>query len=102
MDECPPPRGLSTISGLFQRFFSGQSKDRAVTSPLTSTAASAPTSRKVGRVDITGGTAVAVAAVRLPERRSHEEQQQLELRASNRGEGGASAPPIVRQVRWVA
>ena len=49
---------------------------------------------------ITGGTAVAVAAVPLPERRSHEAQQQLELTPSG-GRGGAPAPSLDRPIRWL-
>jgi hypothetical protein len=50
---------------------------------------------------ITGGTADAVAAVPLPERRDHEAQQQLELVAPSGGRGGAAAPPPVPRIRWL-
>jgi hypothetical protein len=50
---------------------------------------------------ITGGTAVAVAAVPAPEGGSHAESQQLELDTSNNG-GGASAPSPMYQMRWLA
>jgi hypothetical protein len=64
-----------------------------------STAAGAPASRKAGRAESTGGTAVAVPAVARPERRNHEEQQQLELGVS--GEGSAARWRSVRPIRWV-
>ncbi len=70
-------------------------------SPDNKSAAGAPASRTVERANITGGTAVAVAAVPKPERRNHEAQQQLELEPSDEGEGGASAPPVVRSIRWL-
>ena len=68
-------------------------------SPNT-TAAGAPAGPQAGRAETKGGTAAAVAAVRLPERRNHEAQQQLELGAPDEG-GGASAPPVVRSIRWL-
>jgi hypothetical protein len=68
-------------------------------SPKT-TAVGAPASRKAGRAESTGGTAVAVPPVTRPERRNHEAQQQLELGVSGEG-GGASAPRPVRPIRWV-
>jgi hypothetical protein len=64
------------------------------------TAAGAPASRNAGRAETTGGAAGAVTAVRLPERRSHEGKQQLELGPSDE-EGGASAPPFVRSLKWL-
>ena len=91
-------------SRLFQRFFSGPGHDRAVnSSPVNKskkTAAGAPASGKAGSAETTGGTAVAVAAVRLPERRNHEAQQQLELSPSDEG-GGVTASPPVRPIRWL-
>jgi hypothetical protein len=76
--------------------------DSPPTSKSKSIAAGAPAPRQAGGADTTGGTAVAVTAVRLPERRNHEAQQQLELRPpSDGGEGGASAPPVVRLIRWL-
>ena len=91
-------------SRLFQRFFSGRSHDRAVnSSPINKskrTAASAPASGNAGSAATTGGTAVAVTAVRLPERRSHEGKQQLELGPSDE-KGGASAPPAAPRIRWL-
>ena len=45
-------------------------------------------------------TAVAVTAVRLPERRNHEAQQQLDLKSSDE-RGGTSEPPLVRPIRWL-
>jgi hypothetical protein len=63
-------------------------------------AAGAPASRKAGRAETTGGTAVGVTAVPLLERRNHEAQQQLELGASD-GRGGGSAPPLVGPIRWL-
>lgn len=65
-----------------------------------STAAGAPASRKAGRAESTGGTAVAVAAVPGPERRNDEAQQQLELGVSDE-EGGPSAPRSYRPIKWV-
>ena len=75
--------------------------DSPPTSKSKSSAAGAPAPGQAGRAHTTGGTAVAVAAVRLPERRNHEAQQQLELAASDEVEGGASAPPVVRSIRWL-
>ena len=49
----------------------------------------------------TGGTAVAVAAVPLPERRNHEAQQQLELVVPSDGSGGALAPSAPLRIRWL-
>jgi hypothetical protein len=66
---------------------------------LNTTAAGAPAG-PAGRAETKGGTAVAVAAVPLPERRNHEAQQQLELGAPDEG-GGALAPPVVRSIRWL-
>jgi hypothetical protein len=74
--------------------------DSPPTSKSKSSAAGAPAPGQAGRAHTTGGTAVAVAAVRLPERRNHEAQQQLELRPSDE-RGGASAPPAVRPIRWL-
>jgi hypothetical protein len=67
-----------------------------------SSAAGARAARIARSAVTTGGTVVAVAAVPNPGRRSHEEQQQLELGASDEGEGGATAPPVVRNLRWLA
>jgi hypothetical protein len=63
------------------------------------TAAGAPASGTAGSAELTGGAAVAVTAVRLPERRSHEGKQQLDLEPSDE-KGGASAPPV-RSIRWL-
>jgi hypothetical protein len=66
-----------------------------------STAASAPGGHQTGRVTLTGGAAVAAAAVPAPsERRSHAEEQQLELNGSQDW-GGASAPPHFHAMRWL-
>ena len=86
-------RGLTTISGRLQRFFSAPRKDRVVNS--------VPDNSPKSSAAITGGTAVAVAGVPSRERRSHEERQHLELGPSGKGEGGASAPPAVRPIRWL-
>jgi hypothetical protein len=64
------------------------------------TAAGAPAGPLAGRAETKGGTAVAVAAVPLPERRNHEAQQQLELSPSDE-RGGAAAPPLARPIRWL-
>jgi hypothetical protein len=64
------------------------------------TAAGAPAGPQTGRAKTKGGTAAAVAAVPLPERRNHEAQQQLELRPSDE-RGGTSAPPLARPIRWL-
>ena len=94
MGAGPSPVGLSTISRLLQRSFSGQGKDRRMNAPRVNS----PTRTAVN----TGGTAVAVAAVPLPERRSHEAQQQLELGlVPSDGRGGASAPSLDRPIRWL-
>ncbi len=66
---------------------------------LNTTAAGAPAG-PAGRAETKGGTAVAVAAVPLPERRNHEAQQQLELSPSDE-RGGNSAPPLARPIRWL-
>ncbi len=51
---------------------------------------------------ITDGTAVAVTAVPLPERRNHEAQQQLGLLVvPSGGRGGASASPTGLRIRWL-
>jgi hypothetical protein len=98
--------GLSGISGQFQRFFSGRRDDRGVNwSPENKskkTAAGAPASGTAGSADTTGGTAGAVTAVRLPERRSHEGKQQLELVVPSDERGGVSTPPIARVIRWLS
>ena len=66
-----------------------------------STAASAPGGHQTGRVSLMGGTAVAVTTVPSPsERRSHAEEQQLELKASKEW-GGASAPSHFQAMRWL-
>jgi hypothetical protein len=66
-----------------------------------STAAGAPRGQETGRATVMGGTAVAVAAVPSPsERRSHAEEQQLELKASKE-RGGASAPSQFHAMRWL-
>ena len=66
-----------------------------------STAAGAPGGHETGRATVMGGTAVAVAAVPAPsERRSHAEEQQLELKASQEW-GGASAPSQFHAMRWL-
>jgi hypothetical protein len=64
------------------------------------TAAGAPAGPQPGRAETKGGTAAAVAAVPLPERRTHEAQQQLELSPSDE-RGGAAAPPLPRPIRWL-
>jgi hypothetical protein len=96
--------GLSTISPHIQRSFSAQSHDHAVNwSPENKskkTAAGAPASGTAGSAELTGGAAVAVTAVRLPERRSHEGKQQLELGPSDE-KGGATAPSFVRTMKWL-
>jgi hypothetical protein len=72
--------------------------DRAISTQ--STAAGAPTGHQAGCAATTGGTAVAVAAVPLPERRNHEAQQQLELKGSDTGGGVPTLPPL-RTMRWL-
>jgi len=68
-----------------------------------STHAGAPAGPQTGCAATTGGTARAIAAVPLPERRSHEERQHLELGALGKGEqGGAWAPPYAGAMRWLA
>ncbi len=65
-----------------------------------STAAGAPRGQ-TGRATVMGGAAVAVTAVPSPsERRSHAEEQQLELKASQE-RGGASAPSQFHAMRWL-
>jgi hypothetical protein len=64
-----------------------------------STAAGAPAGPQPGRAETKGGTAAAVAAVPLPERRNHEAQQQLELSPSD--ERGGAWPPLARPIRWL-
>jgi hypothetical protein len=49
---------------------------------------------------ITGGTAGAVTAVPLPERRDHEEGEHLELEGLRRGGGADSALSPFRSIRW--
>ena len=70
----------------------------------TSTAAGAPALGTSGAAVTTGGTAVAVAAVPpMPQRRSYEALEHLDLMPSDEGEeGGATAPPVVRGIRWLA
>jgi hypothetical protein len=92
--------GLSTISALLQHDFSAQSQDRGVNRPPAGNAAAGAEGSQTGRARTTGGTAVAVAAVPLPERSSHEAQQQLELGAVVDG-NGARAPSPGRLVRWL-
>jgi hypothetical protein len=99
--------GLSTISAFLQQGFSARSNDRAVIAAKRnirgSAAADAPASRQAGGTSTTGRAADAVTAVPLPERRSHEERQHLELGALGEGEqGGAFAPPYARAMRWLA
>ncbi len=66
-----------------------------------STAAGAPGGHKPPGATVMGGAAVAVAAVPAPsERRSHAEEQQLELKASQE-RGGASAPSQFHAMRWL-
>jgi hypothetical protein len=74
------------------------------------TAASAPRGGRAGSALTKGGAVVAVAAARLPERRSDEERkhlefsrevrQHLELSVSAKG-GGASPLPPFRSLRWL-
>jgi hypothetical protein len=96
--------GLSTISPGPQRYLSGRRDDCAVDwSPVNKskkTAAGAPASRTADSAETTGGTVGAVTAGRLPERRSREEKQQLELEPSNE-RGGAPAPPSAWLIRWL-
>jgi hypothetical protein len=99
LDEPPSPEGLSTISQLFQRFFSGPSQDRSRERTdrvvghggkqhLNLRSAARAAGRKAGRATIP------------PEGRSHEEEQQLELGGG--GAGGGAAPFPVRPMRWLA
>ena len=64
------------------------------------TAVGAPASRKAGRAESTGGTAVAVSPVARPERRNDEAQQQLELGVSEKG--SAVRRRSVRPIRWLS
>jgi hypothetical protein len=67
--------------------------------PSASKAAAGAEGAETGRARTRGGTAVAVAAVPLPEGRSHEAKQQLELGAVEGS--GAWGPPAVGLVRWL-
>ena len=44
---------------------------------------------------------MAVTAVPLPERRSHEEEQQLELKSGDQGDGVLAPSPLLG-MRWLA
>src|SRR2546421_9911874 len=98
-------RGLSTISAWFQRSFSAASQDHGVNASSRrsphSSAASAPGGLQTGGALNTGGTAGAVTAVPLPDRRKHEGEQQLELKQGDQGRG-ASAPSPLSAMRWLA
>ena len=96
--------GLTTISGGFQRFFSGMREGRTVSaapemSPQV-TAANTPAGRQTGVIAV--GAAGAVAAVRQPERGSHEEEHHLGELGHRKVGGNALAAPPKWRIRWLA
>jgi hypothetical protein len=91
------------ISSGFQHLFSGRRDDHGVNAPFGESnraAASAPVGGHAGSAVTTGGAAGAVTAVPLPEGRSHEDDQQLDLNMGDRGDAvptGSPVPPF----RWL-
>ena len=95
--------GLTTISALFQRFFSGVAESCTMNAVpkqgIQTTAATVPVTVRTGAT--AGGTADAVTAVPQPERGSDETEHELgRLDRPDLG-GTASATPPSRRIRWL-
>jgi hypothetical protein len=95
--------GLTTISALFQRFFSGVAEsctmNAAPTKGVQATAATVPVTVRTGAT--AGGTADAVTAVPQPERGSDEIEHHLGRLDRPELGGTASATPPSRRIRWL-